>query len=294
MRPILIINSNDRNHASENLIKELYQILSSRLEKYKIVHSYKFDDTPQIINEAKEDDYDTIIAGGGDGTLNSIVNQMPLDRFALSTLPLGTANCFAQSAGLSNDPRQALLQLIEGKTKKISVGTLNHLRFLCFCSIGFDASAVHKCNLQLKRLIRKMAYVFSGLEVFSTLKGVDPFHIRGDFELPHTHSIMISQIKHYAGFNLFPEAEPEHDKLRACIIRTKSRLDILRLMALWYFYARGTSTPPSIRLRQFKQIIIESKHKLKIQIDGEPIQLDQSKTLDIKTTPNALTCLLPS
>ena len=84
------------------------------------------------------------MAGGGDGTLNAVVNAMirgdTRPKTSLGILPLGTANDFAKGAGIdARDLISALGLACTGSPTKIDVGRMNELYFINVASAGFGA-----------------------------------------------------------------------------------------------------------------------------------------------------------
>jgi diacylglycerol kinase family enzyme len=107
----------------------------------------------QLAREAAEDGVDLIVALGGDGTVNEVVNgilnaSVPagLPRPDLGVVPGGSTNVFARALGLPNDPVEAtgiLLDAIRGNRRRpVSMGLADD-RYFTFCAgFGFDATVV--------------------------------------------------------------------------------------------------------------------------------------------------------
>lgn len=99
---------------------------------------------------------DLVIALGGDGTVNELVNGMlrhgpRADLPALAALPGGSANVFARTLGISNDPVEATSQLLEaieaGRSRRIGLGLMEGRWFVFTAGLGFDAAVVHAVEL---------------------------------------------------------------------------------------------------------------------------------------------------
>jgi len=148
--------------------------------------SYLPDDIPDLVNECREDRIDRIIAGGGDGTINQILNAMMKieedHRPELAILPLGTANDFATAAEIPLDPYEALLIAVNGKCWPVDIGQVNERYFLNVASGGFGAQVTTETPPELKNILGGGAYALTGLLKlfsFSPIRG----HMRiGDFE----------------------------------------------------------------------------------------------------------------
>jgi len=104
--------------------------------------------------QAAADGYDLVVAHGGDGTVNEVVNGLlsTADGSAISTAPMlgvvpgGSANVFARALGLPRDPMEAahqLLQAIEfGRSRRIGLGKADARWFTFNAGIGWDAAVV--------------------------------------------------------------------------------------------------------------------------------------------------------
>ncbi|MGI8330992.1 diacylglycerol/lipid kinase family protein [Actinomadura scrupuli] len=109
------------------------------------------DHATQLARRAADDYYDVVVALGGDGTVNEVVNglltQGPSDGLpALAVLPCGSANVFARALGLTNDPVQATRMILDalraGRYRTVGLGQADE-RYFTFCSgLGLDAEVV--------------------------------------------------------------------------------------------------------------------------------------------------------
>ena len=100
---------------------------------------------------AMRSDVDVVVALGGDGTVNEIVNGLLTDGVhdripALGIVPAGSTNVFARALGLPNDPIEATGALLEalraGRRRRVSVGRLDERWFVFAAGVGFDAAVI--------------------------------------------------------------------------------------------------------------------------------------------------------
>src|SRR5262245_17261226 len=78
-----------------------------------------------VAREAAAQLIDVIVANGGDGTINAIVNGLAGSEAALAVLPGGTANVWAKEAGIPKDPAKAMRIVLEGERKRVDLGIAN-------------------------------------------------------------------------------------------------------------------------------------------------------------------------
>jgi len=115
----------------------------------------------------KESAFHVIVAAGGDGTINEIVNGLSGASLALGLMPLGTANVLADEIGLARDPEAVARALARGPIRPIHVGRINGRRFVMMAGAGFDANVVSGVSLALKKLLGPLAYVWqAGVQAF--------------------------------------------------------------------------------------------------------------------------------
>ena len=110
--------------------------------------------------------YRYILIAGGDGTLDSVVNEMKKRNIDLpiAILPAGTANDFANYIGMPQDVEEACNQILKSHIKKIDIGKINDKYFLNVASTGLFTDISQKMDINLKNTIGKLAYYLKGLE----------------------------------------------------------------------------------------------------------------------------------
>src|ERR1700722_14376717 len=130
--------------------------------------------------EAIREGFDTIVAAGGDGTLNEVLNGMGdvpdgFERARLGVLPLGTVNVFAKELGMPPGLKQAWQVLRAGKEKNIDLpmvefnakGKPERRLFAQLAGTGLDARAIELEAWELKKKLGPLAYVWAGVRAIS-------------------------------------------------------------------------------------------------------------------------------
>lgn len=163
-KSILILNGKS---ISNQLVRA--GIHSVRAEGHLIsVHvTYEAGDAERIAFSHAQDPNAIVIAAGGDGTVNEVLNglmRQASPQCAMGILPLGTANDFATSAGIPiADPYSALKLAVKGEQIPVDVGTMNGRHFLNVVSGGFGAEVTTSTPLALKKAIGGSAYAIEAL-----------------------------------------------------------------------------------------------------------------------------------
>ncbi|MFC3282966.1 lipid kinase YegS [Litchfieldella rifensis] len=137
--------------------------LGNRLE---VQVTWEQGDAARFAQQAGRDGVSRLIAGGGDGTVNEIVNglmQLPKDqRPPLAILPLGSANDLATSLDLPLEPEPALEVAFTASPQPVDVPCLGDMHYLNMLSAGFGAEVTSSTPKTLKRLLGGGAYSLMG------------------------------------------------------------------------------------------------------------------------------------
>ena len=122
-----------------------------------------------------------VIAAGGDGTVNEVVNGLSKEA-TLGILPLGTANVLARELGIPLDAEGACERILTGERSRMDVGIATDVngverRFTLMAGMGFDANVVNEVTPGFKRIFKMLAFPIAALKVY----------LEGD--LPNLHII---------------------------------------------------------------------------------------------------------
>lgn len=232
-----------------------------------------------IARQAALQRHDAIIAVGGDGTFNEVLNGMMqvqdgLPVPALGVLPIGTGNDFAFGAGLSLDLETACRVVAQGQTRLIDVGLFHADNaepryFGNGIGIGFDAMA----NLEsrkIKRLKGSLLYLVAVLRTLAFYYDAPHTTIRVDSEELVQHSLMVSVMngrRMGGSFYITPESNMEDGLLDVCVARKVGRP---KMVAFVPKFMRGThTTDHDITMKRGHRITIESKVPWVSHVDGE-------------------------
>ncbi len=125
------------------------------------------DEIRDLVEECRQDHIDRIVVGGGDGSINRVLNEImkipESERPELAILPLGTANDFATAAEIPLDPYEALLIAVHGISFPVDVARANERHFLNVASGGFGAQVTTETPPGLKSFLGGTAYTLTGL-----------------------------------------------------------------------------------------------------------------------------------
>ena len=209
--------------------------------------------------------FDGVVAAGGDGTINEIINGLISINLPLAILPLGTANVLAAEIGLDLAPDSVARAIVEGPQRAISCGKAGERFFTQMAGVGFDAHVVENVDLALKRRIGKGAYVAEALRQAFRF-GFPTYQVIADGERFEAASVIVANGRHYAGrYLLAPEASIEEPAFQVCLFERGGPLAVAR-----YGLALQTGSLP--RRRDLRRILAR-----KVRIEGplgDPVQGD--------------------
>ncbi|MFC1485028.1 diacylglycerol/lipid kinase family protein [bacterium] len=221
---------------------------------------------------------DAVIVCGGDGTLNKVITYMIKNNIykPILLIPGGTANVFYLEKNLTSDLDQSIHTLLNGKKTPTDIGVVQHKKginyFLLMVGIGLDAKAINEVDPNVKRLLGKSTYLFSGVKNFITYKPKQ-IHIQyGEKDLKHIHTVIISNSRLYGGnIDLFPEANMHDGLLDLCAFVPENNVALLRSLVDIQFGRHIES--PDLVYDKLEEAYIQSEENKKIpfQLDGEAI-----------------------
>ncbi|MDX6527685.1 MAG: hypothetical protein QOI43_3196, partial [Gaiellales bacterium] len=121
-----------------------------------------------LARNAAAEGYERIVAAGGDGTINEIVNGIAGHNVALGLLPLGTMNVFATELGLPvNDLAQCWKIIQQNRTHHVDLPRANRKHFVQLAGVGLDAQAVKETSRAFKRNFGPLSYLISAVQIAS-------------------------------------------------------------------------------------------------------------------------------
>ena len=248
-------------------------------------------DAQRYVDEARQLGVETVIAGGGDGTINEVSTaliQSQGDNIpALGILPLGTANDFATSVGIPDDLDKALKLAIAANATAIDMVQVNDKTcFINMATGGFGTRITTETREKLKAALGGVSYFIHGLMRMDTLKP-DVCDIRGEDFHWQGKALVIgigNGRQAGGGQQLCPTALINDGLLQLRIFTGEELLPGL-LSAL-----TQSEDNPNIIEGASSWFDIRAPHEITFNLDGEPLS---GQEFHIEILPEALRCRLP-
>ncbi len=232
----------------------------------------------QLAARAVREGFETIIAAGGDGTANEVVNGIAdapdgLSRARFGVLPLGTVNVFARELRLPSDLCRAWEVLCRGKEERIDLGQAEfnaqgrreRRRFIQLAGAGLDSRAIELVTWERKKKLGRLAYLIGGWKALAEPHAVVTAEAgsRAAGEL-----ILIGNGRFYGGsFDFFPNASLQDGLLDVCVFPTVHVWRAFGVM-LGLFTGRPRRFCGALRLSA-ASLNLTSPGRVLLQLDGE-------------------------
>jgi YegS/Rv2252/BmrU family lipid kinase len=275
---ILIFNPIAKKATGRKIVRASY-FLKSRGYNVEVLFTEQKGHAENLAREAIEESPSLIIAAGGDGTFNEVINGIAGSEVPMALLPLGTTNVLAKELGIPKDIESALEAALKNTPKTVSLGKISGIYenrftrhsslvtryFVLMAGIGFDGEAVLGVNEVLKRFSGKGAYIYSGIKTLSRFKPNELF-FNIDGKTYSGYTAIIGKAAKYGGnYSITPDARLPDPFLYVCLFKGKNHLDILR-------YVFGIVMGKHLRFKDVEYVkatTVEVKGNAHIQIDGD-------------------------
>ena len=238
-------------------------------------------DARRLAAEAVGEGFEVIVAAGGDGTLNEVLNGMcdapdGFERARLGVLPLGTVNVFARELALPAKLDAAWAAIRQGRETRIDLPSVeyraNETRerryFAQMAGAGLDARAIELVEWQLKKKIGPLAYIVAGLKAMAGAQS--QITVAGGGHSETGELVLIGNGRLYGGqYRLFPQADLRDGLLEVCVFPRVTWLTLVRCGPS--LLLRGTLPAAAVRTFQGDTLTLSSPSPTPLEADGELI-----------------------
>ena len=248
----------------------------------------------EVTRAALKSDVDAIIAGGGDGTLNTIANVVAGSGKAYGVLPLGTHNHFAKDLGIPLELEPAIEALARGEVIDLPIAEVNGRIFLNFSALGFHPELVRHRDAQRKTLDRKKwtAMIVAFFRVFTRFPLTRVRLITPDATVRRiTPSVIVCNNPHQMKvFGVESASVPERGLLNVYVSRSRRRLSMIWLFIRAIF--NSLDQAKNFESIALPEVTIDTSHRhARVSIDGEVT--DMHPPLRYKVRETGLRVIVP-
>jgi diacylglycerol kinase (ATP) len=227
-------------------------------------------DAERLAREAGPE-FDILVAAGGDGTINAIVNGMAVNSAAaprpLALLPLGTANVLAREIGLPRRPELLAELIAAGPARPIWPGRVGDRLFLVMASTGFDAETVAAVNPRLKRYAGRLAFAWAIVVCLWRYRACE-LRVRVDGADYRAATLVAAKGRFYAGSHVIaPRANLAEPMLDLVLFQRSGRLMVLCYLAALLF--GRVPRRRDVTFLRSRSALVSGADALPVQADGE-------------------------
>jgi len=275
---------------------ELETYLSRAVRNLHDIVTWRIEDTTgpghaeKLARDAAKSGVNIVIAAGGDGTLNEVLNGLIGYESRLGIVPTGTGNDFARTIGVGLTIKEAVLNVFYGDPVTIDVGKSGGRYFINVAGCGFDAIIAERINNQRGGHLKgRSAYVAAVLQSIKELQPT-PITLTVDGEVRQMEALLcaVANARSYGGgMKITPDALLNDGLFDICVVNT-GKWDFVRSFPRVF---KGTHTShPGVLMLRGKAVKIESANPLPVLIDGESGGVTPS---EFTIVPRAVTIMGP-
>jgi len=296
----IILNPAAGNGSGQKAAPRIEQLFKQHNLTYDMVRTERPGHGIELTQQAVKDGYNIIVAAGGDGTTNEVLNGLIQSRSEGIQIPpigllcVGRGNDFAGSLGLPEDLEGGFQNLLSGSRRIVDIGRVSAElvpkgRYFCNCvGVGFDAITtieVHK----LPRWGGYLAFMMAVLKTVFLYNKAPLARIEFNGTVITQRSLLISIMNGRrlgGGFIMAPDSLPDDGLFDLCIAEQMGSLKVIKMIP--HFTKGDQATQPTIKTGRATRISIVSQDgPLPAQTDGEIISVDGTR-LDIEVLPRQL------
>jgi YegS/Rv2252/BmrU family lipid kinase len=262
-RVCIIFNPAARGEKSRRLFDRLRRAVGD-----SVIRVTKFPGDAEAQTErALEQGYRTVVAAGGDGTVNEVVNGLNGTAATLGILPLGTINVFGMELGIPVQLESAWEVVLRGKTRKVDLPRVGEQRFVQLAGVGLDAEILARTHWWTRKTFGPISYLLSAVGLLGRSAPLLDVTLDGR-ETHQGRFLLVGNGRFYGGrFAVFPDARLDDGLLDGCLFSELNAVAVAR-------YVQGVLSRRHTRFSdvlyfQAKTLSVHSARPVPLEVDGE-------------------------
>jgi diacylglycerol kinase (ATP) len=221
-----------------------------------------------LARNAAQEGFEKIVAAGGDGTINEVVNGLAGSNAALGLLPIGTMNVFATELGLPAHDLQLCWNIIQGEnTRLVDLPSANGKHFVQLAGVGLDAQVVKETSLTLKRNFGPLSYLISAAQI-AARQPPRLFLESENSSIDEGSFVLVGNGRLYGGpFPFFKQAIIDDGLFDVIVFKQLGYLEIIKYLQDVVFSSE--IRVPEIEYFQTRRLRVTSDSEVPVELDGE-------------------------
>lgn len=243
-----------------------------------------------LARHVAEKGVEKIVAAGGDGTINEVVNGLAGTNAALGLFPLGTVNVFAMELGLPTNNLEFCWEVIQGDNMRfVDLPSANGKYFVQLAGVGLDAQVVKETSLAFKRSLGPLSYLISAAQI-AAREPPRLFIESKNASVDEASFVLVGNGRHYGGpFPFFKHAVLDDGLFDVVAFKRLGYLEIIKYLQDVVF--SSDIRVPEVEYFQTPHLRITSDQDVPVELDGELVGICP---VDFQIREKALRVLTPA
>lgn len=281
---LFIVNPISGTNKKAKIVDLIRQFTDKNVFDFSIAYTEKAGHATEIAQKAVQQGISTVVAVGGDGTVNEVARALFNSQTALYIIPTGSGNGLARHLEIPLNPKKAILHLVKTTKKLIDTCLLNGKPFFCTSGLGFDAFISGKFATASGRGLWN--YLRIGFASYWNYKArnyqifLDGKEITGNF-----YVLTVANAAQFGNnFHISPEAKIDDGIMDICLMKSVKTLSALKLM--FQSYRKKIHLSRHIEILRGKELNIQRIHAETVHLDGDPVLMPEK--LEYRILPKSL------
>ncbi len=224
-----IVNPVAGGGKAKSLVHKIEKNFRESGADFKVYQTRGPRDAIEAAVRAAEEGFDIVVAAGGDGTVNEVLNGLVGSKSSLAAIHGGKGNDFAAAVAMPKDIDQACKALLKSDIRAIDLGKVMDRYFINSVGVGFDAAVALRVNRGVKLFKGTSAYVYAFFEILLSYETVEMEIDIGEGPLkinPILVAVGIGQA-YGGGMRIVPDAIQDDGLFDVCVFDRMNRLSLV-------------------------------------------------------------------
>lgn len=285
----LILNPRAKSEKGRRALK----FIMANATRFAIYATRSREEAIELSRRFADEGEELVIAAGGDGTLNAVVEGLSGSKTALGVFPTGTMNVFAREMGIPYDCLENAIEVIDnGHSEEVDLFAMNGAPFVQMAGVGFDAQVIEETTWESKKRFGPLAYLFAATKVLRATPPILKVKCHDGRELEGV-ALLVGNGSLYGGqFSLFKNAS-NRDELLDVIVFKEAGYQFVKdsLAGLMKGGIDPDSPGDSVEYVQAEALTVTSNEEVPVEVDGE--LWGRSREMTFSSTGKTLRVLAP-
>jgi diacylglycerol kinase (ATP) len=269
IRAKIIVNPDSHPRIVKHYFRPAVNVLRSNGFDVSVSFSKEPGEALPIAEEAARQGFNCVIAAGGDGTINEVINGIYGKDITLGLFPCGSCNVLARELSIPFNLIQAAELIVKRYKRKIDLGCISGRYFSMMASCGYDAYAVSRINQKIKKIIRRYAYVWAGMKDLIWYRPTQITLIIDEGKIQEKGTFVTVGNTHFYGgtYQVTPFAEIDDGFLDICIYQGNTQLGLVRFV--FRLFWKQHLKLKKVKYYRAKHVDLYASRRTLVQVDGD-------------------------